>query len=475
MSIASISYNRLEGAANDAKRVAKRLNNYADAIEKRVYKKLNSYSGGWSSNLSTASSKANSKIDVLRDKADKFERYSADLLALKDECVATDKSVKSKIQSLTASFKDKHGIKDNAVVNAISYFFTSVKNETGLGRWLGDKFEWVSNGITYIKDSINAWWNLGGKDVVKGLAVALLEFAIGCLAVAGAILSGGAIIFVIAGVVAGLITAVNGFVNFVNELRKSSNLYKDPLFAKRLGNSNTLQDVMRNEWGMHGAAKAMDIVSTAASVVSLFSSGANILKKGYKWATGNPHSKKAAMDILFKGGLSDIGRKIKTSVGDFIFNVNKAVNTRNWTYVKDIASEVGSDFLKNMNGRYLDFSTKKDAVNSTKNILSATKDAINITDYKSFFKGLGNNVIFPGITVVDVPVPPGAKYDAIRVSDFKNFISNSVKSFKEIKSYFSSGSGNDVYSKLSGKSNINISIPNTYFPEPNLMVAGYRS
>lgn len=51
MSAVSISYGSLKDASGEAKAVARKLNGYADSIEKTVYNKLNKYSGDWTSSI----------------------------------------------------------------------------------------------------------------------------------------------------------------------------------------------------------------------------------------------------------------------------------------------------------------------------------------------------------------------------------------------------------------------------------------
>lgn len=183
-------------------------------MQDNVYKKLNKYDGSWNSNVSTASSKTNAKISELRSEQSRYETYATDLIDLRDECKEVDKAVKSKVSSLTASFKEAHGIRNSKVENAISYFFTGLGNETAFGRWLGGKKDEFDSGMNYFKDSIKEWYNYeGGKELITGVLVGLLEVAIGVLAIVGAILSGGALLVIIAGVVGGIIAVANGVAN----------------------------------------------------------------------------------------------------------------------------------------------------------------------------------------------------------------------------------------------------------------------
>lgn len=79
MSIASISYCSLKDASNEAENVVKKLERYADSLHDNVYQKLNKYDGNWTSNLATARSKTNQKINELRAEQSKYQGYAKDL------------------------------------------------------------------------------------------------------------------------------------------------------------------------------------------------------------------------------------------------------------------------------------------------------------------------------------------------------------------------------------------------------------
>ena len=214
MSTVAISYRSLKDASNEADAVAKKLDRYADSLYDDVYKKLNKYDGPWSSHVSSAKTNTNNKINDLRAEQEKYESYADDLINLRDECERVDKAVKTSVSTLTASFKEAYGIRNNAVENAINYIVTGLKNKTAVGRWIGGVKDTFEAGKNYLKDSIKEWYNYkGGKELIVGTLVGLIEVAIGVLAIAGAILSGGALVAVIAGVVGGIIAIANGAAN----------------------------------------------------------------------------------------------------------------------------------------------------------------------------------------------------------------------------------------------------------------------
>ena len=494
MSTASISYSSLKNASNEAKSVAKKLDKYADSLYDNVYKKLNKYDGSWTSNLSTAKSKTNAKISELRSEQSKYETYATDLIDLCDECKEVDKAVRSKVSSLTASFKEAHGIRNSKVENAISYFFTGLGNETAFGRWLGGKKDNFDSGMNYFKDSIKEWYNYeGGKELISGVLVGLLEVAIGVLAIVGAILSGGALLVIIAGVVGGIIAVANGIANFWNEQKAySSTRNGDPATGRRRSDVNTWQDYLRSSFAFgdsgenylynefyNGLATGIDIVNLACTVVTVVSSAGKLLKNGYKWATGNAAKVK---DITLKQVFSkDTFAAFKGKFAD----IKAAFQARGWTSVKDFGGQMFKDFGRNLNGEFFDFFetngdfNQKGAVSSIKNMLSIPKDILSDGFTISNIGKIGlTSIVLPGLTAFTVNSVDGTIIsgdggqlqfdftDKVTVNDITGLFENGGKIGSTIGTLTSTDSAInvDVMDKLANSCNINISVPKVYIP-----------
>jgi len=500
MSTASISYSSLKDASNEAKAVAKKLDKYADSLYSNVYKKLNKYDGSWNSNVSTASSKTNAKISELRSEQSRYETYATDLIDLRDECKEVDKAVKSKVSSLTASFKEAHGIRNSKVENAISYFFTGLGNETAFGRWLGGKKDDFDSGMNYFKDSIKEWYNYeGGKELITGVLVGLLEVAIGVLAIVGAILSGGALLVVIAGVVGGIIAVANGVANIWNESKAySSTKNGDPATGRRRSEINSWQDYLRSSFIFgdsgenyhynefyNGLATGIDIVNLACTVVTVVSSAGKLLKNGYKWATGNAAKVK---DITLKQVFSkDTFTAFKGKFAD----IKAAFQARGWASVKDLGGQMFKDFGRNLKGEFFDFFETngdfnwKGAVSSIKNMLSIPKDILSDGFTISNIGKIGlTSIVLPGLTAFTVNSVDGTIIsgdggqlqfdftDKVTVNDITGLFEKGGKIGSSIGDLTSSDSviNVDVMDKLTNSCNINISIPEVYIPNIEMPV-----
>ncbi len=502
MSIVSISYGSLKDASNEAKAVAKKLDSYADSIESSVYKKLNSYGGSWSSNLTNAKSKLNAKISNLRSTADKYNTYTSNLIDLRDECKNTDKSVRSTVSSLTATFKESHGIRNSKIKNAINYFFTSIGNSTSTGRWLGDGKDLYKASNNYLKKSIKEWYNYqGGKELIKGALVGALEVAIGVLAIVGAILSGGALLVLIAGVVGGIIVAANGLANIWNEGKAySATGSNDPATGKRRSEINSWQDYLRSSFifgddgedyeyneSYNAWATGIDVVNLVCTVVTVVSSCGKLLKNGYKWATGDATKLKDIKfkQIFSKDAFTAFKGKIKFGIGDGLADIKMALKYHDWSIVEKLGTRMLRDTGRNLKAEFWDFFetngdfNRKGAVASIKNMLSIPKDILKdgFTPSNIFDVGL-NSVVIPSITAFTVNSTDGTIIsseggqmqfdftDKITFSDLTGLFEKGRKIPSTASGLFSNGSSNnvDVISKLSSSCNINISIPEVYMP-----------
>lgn len=494
MSQACISYSSLKDASSEASQVAKKLDKYANNLDSQIYKKLSNYSGSYTTNIAQAKSNVNSKISNVRSLSKAYSTYSQDLLDLKDQCVSTDKAVKSNVSKLTASFKSANGIRDSKVQNSINYFLTSIGNKMVVGRWLGNKKDEASSAVNYLKDSIKTWYNYeGGKELVKGVLVGLLEVAIGVLAIVGAILSGGALLVVIAGVVGGIIATANGIANIWNE-HKAYNATQngDPATGRRRSDVNTWQDYLRSSFSFgdsgenyeydkfrNGLATGIDVVNLACTVVTVVSSVGKLLKNGYKWATGDAAKVK---DIKLKQVFSkDTFAAFKGKFTD----IRVAFRANGWQAVKDFGGQILKDFGRNFKTEFWNFETPKGTVSSIKNMISVPKDILKDGFTLSNIFSVGfSSIVLPSLTAFTVNSVDGTIVkgeggqlqfdftDKVNVKTITGLGENFKKIGKSTSGLFSSDSilDTEVISKLSSSCNINISVPDVYIPNVEMPV-----
>ncbi len=443
MSVATISYSSLRDAFSEANAVSKKLDRYADNLHSSVLRKLESYSGSYTGNIQSAKNNVRTKIDLLRSKSRAYSNYANDLGELKEECLNTDKSVRTLVSNLTATFKQSQGIRNSVVQNTINYYLTSLGNSSAAGRWLGGAKDRAGSIKEYIKQAVEDWWDYeGGKQLIKGIVIAGLSIVI-------AICEMGSIL----GVIAGVIAIVSGVVNIVNEFRAYHETHnnEDPALGRRRSAEDSLQDTLRKEtdsklW--HNVATGIDTVKFVCDTGDFLKDAGKLAKNGYKWATGY------AKDITETGKAVKGLPSLKTSGKSF-----------------------GSDFFNSLKGfkdGYFNFT----GTETVKNWASAAKSVIS-ADFSTRKKGIEsmfgdegilNKAIFPYINLKNADLSLGDIYKVFSGGfELK-------KSFVELKDHFLD-SGNfiekGVLEKLNTTCDFSISVPELNIPNCACFSRGY--
>lgn len=499
MSIATISYGSLEDSAGEAKAVAKKLDTYAEHLNNSIYKKLTCYSGTHTVNINTAKTNTKAKISELEKKSSAYTIYSQDLMDLKNQCVETDKTVKSKVSQLTATFKKAYDIKNNPVVNSINYCLTSIKNSSFIGRWMNNTTDKINSLKEYIGQKVKVWWNYeGGKQFTISIISGVLAIAISICAIVVAwpavlaILAGGALtwagVVAVAAVVGGVISVMNGVVDIVNEgialyeTNKSEN--QDPALAKRISGENTIQDTIRRRTDsklLHNLAVGIDIVSFVCDVIDIADGAKDLLKNGYKWTKEivSDLDEIKMKDVFTKDTGVAFSSKIKINMSEGVTNVKEAVRAKNWDFFKDKAQNFGTDFMnnlkKNLKNDYANFDTVEDGLKSIKNsfdmLTEGREEFLSINDTMDKF-------ILPNITIASV-INLQQDVDGQMRFEFSEGITaqDIVSTFKTMKESFEKYSifssdvviSKDIISKLSEVSSVNIGIPKIKMPKVGIV------
>ncbi len=473
MSTVAISYKSLNNAASEAVDVAKKMETYANAVERSVCKKLDRYEGSWTENLRTAYSSASSKVEELREEAAEYRSYAEELRELKTQCETVDKAVKSKVSSLTATFKEAHGISNNVVVNSISYLLTSIGNSSAGGRWLNSAEDAFDADKEYIKQCIEDWYDYGGgKDAIKGVLTGLLELAVGvataCAAVATLVagaLTGWGLIVAIAALVTGVVTSLNGLTNFCNEIQAYAYTQgEDPATGKRKSGLDTLTDTIRSESdseGWHIFSDLLDIVNTVCTAITAVDALGKLGSNLIKWASEG--SMTSIKDLFSKTGLSAIGKKFKELGESF-----KSFDIKDF---KDLLKITISEWDNNLMGEFKNFDTMKDAFSTWKNIFKIPLDLLK----DGIVQTLGHDLLLPALTMLPLDG------DDATFSDLEGLVGKSINVFSGTENILDGFFGADksivptnlssqVVEKLCTDSEISVGIPKTTIPNISMPI-----
>lgn len=490
MATIAINYRQLQGAAGDAGKVAEKLTTYANSIQSTVLNKLNSYSGDRTGNISSAISNARNKKSQLEEDSRRYSSYASNLKTLKEDCENTDKRVADRVKSLTGTFKDSHGIKTNTLLDNIGRFMTSIANSNPVFRWIGNNIvDWVREKHDSLKNWIKEWYNYdGGKQLLKGAAVAVLEIAAavaGIVVVAlGTVTGVWAVVAAVAAVVGGIIGVVNGVTNLINEVRGYAERQNgNASLGYRRSKEDTLTDTLRTESdnkGWHMVANIVDSIKFVCDVIGFLDGAKDLIKNGYKWASKNLNSldNLKIKDILTKANIKDFGRKLYTGILDGLQSVKSAFARKDLEFFKRIAKDFSTDFMKSLNERYLNFgSGLKDGLKSLKNIASLGKEFLDAEGFGGKLGAVFKEVVLPCINVAHNPVgKTDANGNFIRSNgrivlddpekvSIDDIWSSAKDMFKLPLSDFP-----DLLKKFTGGKGPDISVPEIYVPQVNLQV-----
>lgn len=229
-------------------------------------------------------------------------------------------------------------------------------------------------------------------------------------------------------------------------------------------------------------ALGIDIVNLACTIVTVVSSCGKLLKNGYKWATGNAAKVK---DISLKQVFSkDTFKAFSSKVSDGFSDFKSAFKHHDWSTLSDFGSRLVKDIGRNLKSEFLDFGNAKSSVGSIKAMISIPKDLIKDGFAVSNILDVGiKNIALPALTAFSVNSTDGTMItgeggqmqfdftDKVTIDDIYG-IGDKINSKIIGSSVFSDDSAinSDVMGKLSGVSNINISIPEVNIPNIELPV-----
>ena len=281
-----VDYDVLEDIAGYAKKVAKKADDYADALTKKVINKFDDVDGGSSSHLSNAKYYVKAKISALRDKHDTYTSLATKIADYSEKAKRIDKEVEQTIARDQERFLDKHDhLRIEGWKSAILNWLVDLKNSCPLFELVGNALRDLGTAVSDMLSEIRHWYECGGGKEILGLV----------LAIGGLILA--VVIFVasfpVSGFIAvcGIIGAAIGIINAINNVITScfalhSKLNGDPAWAKIYSNRDKLSDTLRQvnfknatvNKVLNGVATFLDVTELFCDVVSIVDGVSKIYK-----------------------------------------------------------------------------------------------------------------------------------------------------------------------------------------------------
>lgn len=189
MSAIAISYSDLKDSAQEADKVAKKVDAYADELS-GILNKISKYDGKWTSYMSGAYDGVATKIDDLRTKYTMFQTYSDALYDLLDECKDVDERVKKRVSELTGDFCIANGITNPVIETYILGAFEDFLDNTAVGRFLSNTFDQVCLAGETLLNAIANWYATSGlKMYTENLMKLVIEWYFSAVETACAVIA----------------------------------------------------------------------------------------------------------------------------------------------------------------------------------------------------------------------------------------------------------------------------------------------
>lgn len=433
----SLYYGDLSRAISNTNKLADELDDYCDSLSRRVQSKMYSVEGGMSFALNTADYYINRKIRDLRTKSSNARNLSQKINELLSTAKRVDSDVKTTIESNQKNLFSKHAeLRPSNAQLYLTSFLSDMKKVPILGTLIRSGEE-IGKGINDLKNEIRYWYKCeGGKELV-GIVLSVIGTVLAVVAVVVAFtFTGGILLDVIVGV-AGIISAVIGYINSVTNMVTSIQAYQaatggHPGQAKIYAGQDKLSDVLRDtnyhnkEWnrGTNITATSLDVTEAVCGVISIVN-GINqtwkdlkgfSIKKTFRaicqprnadgtFATGKPSLWNGLKSITSKINgkdmiLGDLNVKNLSRLSEF--NLNDKIKTigKLSKAINGIVSDF--DVINEGDMNFTEFMFKRLAIGLDKSVFQQEK--INIKEYKdgtiySKFEKTNFSTIVEGIRI----------------------------------------------------------------------------
>lgn len=282
MTAASINFNALRDASSKAVDVAKRLNDYSDALNSSVERPLGRLTGGSSSNASSASSIAAAKVRELRGKSEGYRRLSTAIQSFYDSASHADKLVNHSITRAADGYAA-----DLPFWDKVGRGFYSLFNRTLGGTEAGSLLKQVTNwgkagrelAGRALKKAYNCFRHGEGRYILSGL-IAAAGF-IGALATFVGTLPVSGIFAAIMAAAAG-IALIKSFSDMAVGVYSSANgcLYNntEPGYARYLGSAGSFSDYVSMNTTSKEIQTYVSWFDTAGEAAGIYVAFGNLFK-----------------------------------------------------------------------------------------------------------------------------------------------------------------------------------------------------
>lgn len=290
MRTVTIDYAELNTISRAASRAADSMQDYINALSKRVTARYADLEGGATSKTQNSAYYVKQKMAALKSKKSAYHAFSARVSKFSAYAQNTDKTVARTIASAKETFIDRHDYVRVDWTTKLQGFLIHIENSCPLLEAIGGLVDDALSNLSSAYDELKYWYKCGGGKEIVGCVLAVAgAIASVVIAVCACVPPLGGIVAICAAVGA-VIAAINAVVNVYTSVKAlQAQNDGDPAWAKIYSERDTAQDVLRqtrfesgcaNRWSYAGAF-FMDVVDTVCAVVAL-ADGLTKIKGAYK-------------------------------------------------------------------------------------------------------------------------------------------------------------------------------------------------
>lgn len=368
-------YGDLADLAKDAKDAAKEAGAYADHLETKVKNKLSSYSGGMTSNINTAYSKVQLKINSLRAKSDALSAYSTKVSTFRNNVKTAESNLSNQIKTLIGNFRKKWGIKGKGFIESCIEAFCDFIGLGDLFNWMRSFLENIKAYIEHFINDLKDWYHFdGGAELIDAIIAAAVTVALIVIDAILIVVTGGTWLAILVSLAALLVAIANAYakINMYIDGQKDKNILHRSANNK-IASESDLASYLRR-MGNYEAASAFQMIEVVVMVANIAKDATKFMKS-FKTAIKNSgHLFKNVWKSIKEGG-GKLFKKATDSKG-FWKNAKKWVKIFNGRYSMLRTNNYGK------NGGRAFWDTVKAGKDTWDTLINSTLENAWIFDYK---------------------------------------------------------------------------------------------
>lgn len=353
MASLTLRFDSLNSAAGCAGRAAGSLDDYVNALRRRVASPLERLPGpDDQGNAGAALDAVNAKIDRLNSGADRLRRFSGDLRAFVQTAQAADKAVADDIDGTTASYLPKRAWYQQIGDFLYDTFCVKIPNANAFTHLLASSVKWADARIDAVISDTADWFAHGdGRYIWKGIGQVLgtvATVALAVIAIASIPVTGGLSLVVVLAIIGAVAASVSATIALANLMPALTHDVEATILSRQhqpgkayfVGGEDTVTkwvnrtdfgDAAQNNSGAIRFLQKLDTVKAVSDAVSAVVGGVTLL--GGVKGVANVTEAGIGKEVLGEERAMDVGKVVDMNFSKMnVLNNLKTASGINFLY-----------------------------------------------------------------------------------------------------------------------------------------------